>query len=60
MTYDPSHYHIDARSLGSGLLLVAVILCGMALASLDPHGIVQASWSAMAGEMASVKVTQCS
>ncbi|EJT06204.1 hypothetical protein [Rhizobium sp. CCGE 510] len=60
MSYDPKDYHVDARSLCSGMLLVAVALCGIALASLDFHGTVQAGWSAMAGEMASGKVTQCS
>ncbi|NEJ74499.1 hypothetical protein GR197_28895 [Rhizobium phaseoli] len=59
MSYDPKDYHVDALSLGSGVLLVAVVLRGMALASLDLHGTVQAGWSAMAGEMGSVKVTQC-
>ncbi|ARM91948.1 hypothetical protein RHEC894_PD00444 (plasmid) [Rhizobium sp. CIAT894] len=60
MSYDPKNYHVNARSLGSGVLLVAVVLSGMTLASLDLHGTVQAGWSAMAGEMGSAKVTQCS
>lgn len=60
MSYDPKDYQVDARSLASGVLLAAVVLCGIALASLDLHGTVQAGWSAMADDLDPQKETQCS
>lgn len=60
MSYNPKDYHIDTRSLGSGLLPVVVVLCGMGLASMDLNGTVQRGWAAMAGEMHLERIVQCS
>lgn len=60
MSYDPRDYHVDARTLVSGFLLVALAFCGMSAASMDLPGTVQNGWIAMASEHDFWTVVHCS
>jgi len=59
MSYNPRDYHLDARTVVFGFLLVAIVFCGMGVASLDLPGTVQNGWNAMAGERHSGTTIQC-
>jgi len=59
MSYDPKDYHFDARSVGSGWLLVALIFCCIGIMSLDMRETMQAGWTAMAGDAPYGAVLPC-
>lgn len=59
MPYNPRDYHVDSRTVVCGFLLVAIVFCGMGVASLDLPGAVLNGWTATAGEPHSGTTIQC-